>query len=119
MIKTIKITDKNFNMKSSAFTPFAYKNFTGNSLLKDLGKFKDLQLKEIQENLDIEIAETIIDKILKVSYVMIEECDKSQVSNYEEFLKQLQGSLFEDVSWIGEVIELAITPFSTGKIKTS
>jgi len=117
MIKTIKITGKDFIMKSSAFTPFAYKNFTGNSLLKDLGEFKGLQLKENQENL--EIAETIIDKILKIAYVMIEEYDKNQVSSYEEFLKQLQGSLFEKVSWINEVIELAITPFSTGKVEES
>ena len=109
-MKTIKISGKNYDMKSSAYTQFAYKNKTGRSLLNDLQSLNGVDATKQVEDL--------VDILLNVSYVMIEEANKDQVKNYEEFVKGIDD-LFSDSTWINEVVELAIMPLSGGNIQKS
>ena len=114
MKKQVTISGKDYFMKSSAYTPFKYKNDTGRGMLQDLQVFansKDLE-NDILNNVD-----NITEIILRMAYIMIEEADNKQVTNYEDFLKGIDG-LYDDISWIEAVMELAASPFSRG-IQTS
>ena len=61
----------------------------------------------------IEGMDDLTEIVLRMAYVMIEEADSSQVKSYEEFLKSID-SLYDNVEWISEVIELATSPISRG-----
>lgn len=113
MKKTINISGKDYFMKASAFTQFAYKNETGRSLLNDLQSFINRE-----DNQELEKVDDLIEILLDISYVMINEADPNQVSNKEEFMKSITD-LFEDTTWITEVVQLAISPLSRGNIKES
>jgi len=107
MEKIIKIDNKEYKMKSSAFTQFAYKNETGRSFLTDiqgLTKFVDTEI-------NVDQLDEITEPLLRIAYVMIKEADSSQVSDYESFLKGIE-SLYDNVDWITEVILLGCTPIS-------
>ena len=108
MKKIIKIDGKEYEMKSSAYTQFAYKNLTGRSLLKDIQKFVDIQDKIEQ---DMSLIDEITEPLLDISYVMIQEADANQVKTKEEFYKSIE-SMYDDFDWINEVITLAINPIS-------
>lgn len=112
MVKTIKISGKDYDMKASAFTQFAYKDETGRSLLSDIQSLSDIHTEEADK------IEHLVNILLDVSYVMIKEADPKQVANKEEFMKSI-NDLFSDNSWISEVVELAISPLSGGNIKES
>ena len=107
MRKTINIGGKDFNMKSSAYTQFAYKNETGRSLLGDMNSLSKLDLSE--EN--FEVLDSISDMVLKMAYVMALEDGTNEIKNYEEFLKGIDN-LYDDQTWIEEVITLATSPLS-------
>ena len=111
MKKIIKIGNKEYEMKSSAYTQFKYKNDTGRKLLKDLQDLTQLQDKEESEM--ITSIDDLTDIVLRISYVMIEEADPSQVTTFEDFLKGIDG-LFDNTEWINEVISLAVAPISRG-----
>ena len=53
MEKTIRIDGKDYKMKSSAYTQFAYKNETGRGLLSDIMDLQKLNLDNVNENVDI------------------------------------------------------------------
>ena len=108
MKKIIKIDGKEYEMKSSAFTQFAYKNLTGRSLLKDLQNFSNLADK--MEN-DMSLIDEITEPLLDISYVMIQEANAEQVKTKEEFYKNVE-SIYDNYDWINEVIALAINPYS-------
>ena len=108
MKKIIEIDGKEYEMKSSAYTQFAYKNLTGRSLLKDIQKFVDIQ--DRIEN-DMSLIDEITEPLLDISYVMIQEADANQVKTKEEFYKSID-SMFDNFEWINEVITLAINPIS-------
>ena len=112
MRKIIKIGQKEYEMQSSAFTSFKYKNETGRTLLKDLTnlgeKFNDANEKEILANWDE--FEDFIYSVLRISYIMCLEA-KSYVGSYENFLSETDDYL-NDLTWISEVLELAISPLS-------
>lgn len=111
MKRIIKIGNKEYAMKSSAYTQFKYKNDTGRKLLKDLQNLTQLQDKEESEM--ITSIDDLTDIVLRISYVMIEEADPSQVTTFEDFLKGIDG-LFDNTEWINEVISLAVAPISRG-----
>ncbi|MBR2711240.1 MAG: hypothetical protein IKE89_02095 [Bacilli bacterium] len=111
MKRIIKIGNKEYEMKSSAYTQFKYKNDTGRKLLKDLQDLTQLQDKEESEM--ITSIDDLTDIVLRISYVMIEEADPSQVTTFEDFLKGIDG-LFDNTEWINEVISLAVAPISRG-----
>lgn len=116
MKRIIKIGNKEYEMKSSAYTQFKYKNDTGRKLLKDLQSLTQLQDKEESET--IASIDDLTDIVLRISYVMIEEADPSQVTTFEDFLKGIDG-LFDNTDWINEVISLAVAPISRGIQTTS
>lgn len=111
MKKVITISGKEYQMKSSAFTQFKYRDLTGRRMLKDLqdiAKLQDASQEDMIEGID-----DLTEIVLKMAYVMIEEADSSQVKSYEEFLKSIDN-LYENTDWISEVIELATSPISRG-----
>ena len=116
MKRIIKIGNKEYEMKSSAYTQFKYKNDTGRKLLEDLQNLTQLQNKEESEM--IASIDDLTDIVLRISYVMIEEADPSQVTTFEDFLKGIDG-LFDNTEWINEVISLAVAPISRGIQTTS
>lgn len=111
MKKIINIGGKDYTMKSSAFTQFAYKNETGRSLLGDLKLLIQNTDKLNRENFDLESLDNLSELLLRISYVMIQEGDKTQVTDYESFLRNID-SLYDDITWIEDIIELGITPIS-------
>ena len=111
MKKQIKIGDKEYFAKSSAYTQFKYKNDTGHKLMSDLQEVARLQ--ELSQEEQIEGIQDMLETILRMTYIMIEEADSSQVTSYEDFLKGLDG-LLDDEEWLGDVIDLASSPFSRG-----
>lgn len=108
MKKIISIDGKEYEMKSSAYTQFAYKNLTGRSLLKDIQNFADLANK-IEE--DMSLIDEITEPILDISYVMIQEAGEGQVKSREEFYQSI-NSLYDNYDWVNEVLTLAISPYS-------
>ena len=89
MKKIVTIDGKEFEMKSSAYTQFAYKNMTGRSLLKDIQSIASLADK-IEEN-NLEIVDSITEPLLDISYVMIQEANENQVKTKEEFYKSIDS----------------------------
>ena len=108
MKKIIKIDGKEYEMKSSAYTQFAYKNLTGRSLLKDIQNISSIADK-IQD--DMSVIDEITEPLLDISYVMIQEANQEQVKSKEEFYKGID-SIYDNQDWIQEVITLAINPIS-------
>ena len=108
MKKIITIDGKEYEMKSSAYTQFAYKNLTGRSLLKDIQNISNIADK-IQD--DMSLVDEITEPLLDISYVMIQEANQEQVKTKEDFYKSID-SMYDDNSWINEVITLAINPIS-------
>lgn len=105
MEKIITISKKDYKMKASALTQFSYKNETGRSFLKDLQKLTTIDVK------DTDALDDITELVLKVAYVMVKEADKSQITNYEDFLRNIEN-LYDNIDWINEVLELACSPLS-------
>lgn len=112
MEKIIRISNKDYKMKASALTQFSYRNETGRSFLKDLQKLTDSKDLENVDTLD-----EITELVLKIAYVMIKEADKSQTTNYEDFLSGIE-SLYDNIDWINSVLELACSPLS-GQLQTN
>lgn len=111
MIKKIILSNKEFTIHSSALTSFKYKEFTGRELLTDLQSLQALD--KLKTDKVLTVTDDLLDKLLKITYVMVEEADKNQVSSYEDFLKSLE-TLFNDSDWMADVIEVAINPISGG-----
>lgn len=114
-MKEITIGTKTFNMKSSAYTQFKYKDITGKSLIKDLtdlakkyegfGEIKEEEALEKFDDLD-----EFIMTALRIAYIMSME-GKSFNGTYEGFLMEIDNYL-DNLDWIGEVVELALSPLS-------
>ena len=106
MEKIIRISTKDYKMKASALTQFSYKNETGRSFLNDLQT-----LTELKDNVDMNALDNVTELVLKIAFIMAKEADKTQATNYEEFLGGIE-SLYDDTNWIQEVLELACSPLS-------
>lgn len=115
MKKNIKIGNNEYEMKSSAYTQFKYKNETGRSLLKDLSSFaktyEKVEDKDMLKNIDG--LDDTLELVFKLAYIMIIEANDKQVSSYDDLLKNTDNYL-ENSDWIGEVVELATSPLSGG-----
>ncbi len=115
MIKTIKIGSNEYNMKSSAFTPFKYKSDYGTDLLKDIGKLntKNKEISKLPKNQQDEAwlneLSDILEMALKIAYTMITEY-KKDFKPYENWLEEIDN-LFNNTEWIKEVMELAMSTF--------
>ena len=96
MIKVIKLGGKEYQMKASAWTQFAYKNETGRSFLDDLSKLtelKDLGSDDITKSL--KALEPVFNIILDMSYIMINEATPNTFNNREDFYKSID-SIFDE-----------------------
>lgn len=111
MKKIVTIGDKEYSMKSSAYTQFKYRNDTGNKMLEDITKIS--KMKDLSEEGQASSTEDLIEMLLRMAYIMIEEADSSQVTTFEAFLKSIDG-LFDHTEWVNDVIELATSPISRG-----
>lgn len=111
MRKVVKISGKEYSMKSSAYTQFKYRNDTGNKLLDDIQRIS--QINDLSDDEKIGKMEDVVELLLRIAFIMIEEADAKQVSTFDNFLKDIDG-LFDDTEWINEVIELATSPISRG-----
>ena len=111
MKKIIKISGKDYTMKSSAYTQFKYKNDTGRKLMQDINTLTKIRTKnkgEILEDLD-----EFLEILLRITFTLIEEADSDQVKDFDDFLKNIDEVLTDD-EWINEVMELAVFPISGG-----
>ena len=108
MKKIINIDGKEYEMKSSAYTQFAYKDMTGRSLLSDL---KELTGLEIKDEMDLSILDKITIPLLDMAYTMMQEAGNCEYKTKEDFIRSID-SLFTDVNWINEVVTLAVNPIS-------
>ena len=111
MKKTIKIGEREYFMKSSAYTQFKYRDETGRRLLDDIQKLS--HLNDMTEDEQISQTDDLIELLLRIAYIMIQEADQSQVGTFEEFLSGIDA-LFEETAWIYETLELAASPISRG-----
>ncbi len=115
MVKTIKIGSNEYNMKSSAFTPFKYKSDYGTDLLKDIGKLntKNKEISKLPKNQQDEAwlneLSDILEMALRIAYTMITEY-KKDFKPYENWLEEIDN-LFNNTEWIKEVMELAMSTF--------
>ena len=109
MKKIVTIGDKEYSMKSSAYTQFKYKNDTGRKMLKDIQEIT--KLGEIDNTEVLSEMDDVVEIILRLAYTMIEEADPSQVENFEAFLKNIDG-MFDNQDWIMDVVTLATSPIS-------
>lgn len=115
MRKKITIGNKEYEMQSSAYTQFKYRDVTGRTLIKDLTELSKKQEKMSSKNDLTEQFEGIDDfitTVLEIAYIMSSEA-KSFTGTKEEFLMTIDNYL-ENADWIGEVVELAISPLSRG-----
>lgn len=116
MRKKITIGNKEFEMQSSAYTQFKYKNDTGRTLIKDLteigSKYEkmgtDVPESEVLEKYD-ELDDFVI-STLRIAYIMSLEA-KSFSGTFENYLMEIDNYL-DNLDWITEVVELAISPLS-------
>lgn len=108
MKKIITIDGKEYEMKSSAYTQFAYKNLTGRSFMNDIKKLMNL---EIKDEMELEVLDQITEPLLDMCFVMIQEANQEQVKTKEEFYKSID-SLYDNIDWIIDVIKLAVNPLS-------
>lgn len=105
MNKTIKIGEKEFTMKSSAYTLLSYKEQTGRELINDIG------LMEEQVDADGQINykgfSNIIGCALDMAYVMANEYDSS-IGSKSDWLKGIESL---EGTWVNEVLALAMSIF--------
>lgn len=115
MRKVVKIGDKDYSMKSSAYTQFKYKNDTGRRLLEDINKISKMKTSDTDGVM--QLTDELLELVLTMAYIMIDEADDKQVTTYEEFLKSVD--VVFDVDLMNEVLECAIAPFQGGIQKNS
>ena len=118
MIKTIKLGGKEYQMKASAYTQFAYKNETGRSFLDDISKLTEIQSINSDDVMQsLKSLEPVINIVLDVSYIMINEATPNTFNNREEFYKSIDTILEEDnMDSITDIITLALSPLYRGNI---
>ncbi len=115
-MKKITIGSRTYEMKASAYTQFKYKNDTGRSLIKDMSELQKKygkMSKDITDDNALEKFDDLDDFItlaLRIGYIMAVE-GKSVNGSFEDFLMGIDNYL-DNLDWISEVVELAITPLS-------
>lgn len=118
MERKIKLGDKEYLMKSSAYTQFAYKNETGRSFLEDISKLTKIQEFNTDDfSESIKLLEPFINILLDVSYIMINEATPKTFNNREDFYKSIDSIIDENnMDSITEIINLSLAPIYRGKI---
>ena len=111
MKKTIKIGKQEFQMASSAYTQFKYKNDTGRSLMQDVEDFQTKYANLMSNNGEVLLSQIddIVELALRLAYTMANEADDPKARSFESFLKGLDD-YYDNPSWLNEVVELATSP---------
>lgn len=115
MLKTVKIGRNNYDMKSSAWTPFKYENEYQTEFLGDINKINKKAIEigklpvEEQQTAWLDEITGIFKTILQIAYTMIKE-NNNNFKSYEEWLKELDG-IYQEAGWIEEVLECAMSTF--------
>lgn len=117
MEKIINISGKDFKIKSSAFTPFSYKNETGRDLIKDINlvnklnnEISAIEDEDKQNEKWLDELSGILEMVLKMTHVMIKEADKS-IMSFEDWLKSLDD-IMGNTAWVNTVLEVGLAPIS-------
>ena len=113
MRKKITIGNKEYEMQSSAYTQFKYKDETGRSLIKDLSNIANRyeKIKDSKDAVDqYEELDDFLTITLRIAFIMSLEA-KSFSGTYEDYLKEIDDYL-SNTDWISEVVNLAISPLS-------
>lgn len=105
MNKCIKIGQKEFNMKASAYTLLSYKEETGRELIEDVDKIQK-EAKEGGED-NYKGFSWIISYALDMAYVMALENDSS-IGSKADWLKGIDNL---GGTWVNEVFALAMSIF--------
>ena len=124
MEKTIKISDKEIKLKSSAYTLFAYQDEFQTDMLDDVSKLQNvaLQIKQIDKNAPnygercLKLIMPVIKIAMQLLYITAKEADDS-IINYQSFLKGID-SLFGDYNWFNGTLECSLSPFK-GRLQNS
>ncbi len=124
MEKIIKIGEKEFKIKSSAYTMFAYQDEFKSDMLDDVTNLQKtaMECKSVDKNSDeyteklISLIKPVMKSSLQILYIMAKEADDNIV-NYKEFLKNIDN-LFSDFSWFNDTLTCALAPFTRRVQKT-
>lgn len=119
MEKIIKICDKDIRMRASVRTHHEYKKMYSVGILEDVAKLQEKV--QFAEKLTEEEAgvywtkqtDFLMEVGLRMAYVMAKGCDK-EILPYEDWLDTLGDGLFDNMNWLLEVMELAMSPFRRG-----
>lgn len=123
MIKTITLGNKNYDMKSSAYTMFAYKDETGRDLLNDIKSINEVYEKinglpeEKREMAWLGEFSEIVELGLKMAYIMTKE-NNPLIGDFKTFAKNIDSINENGMNWMQEVLQLAINPL-LGRIQSS
>lgn len=115
MKKRIKIGNKEFDIKSSAYTMFGYKDFTGRDLMSDINKINRLHKKtkkmdkEKQQEYWLSNFNSIFNLCLEMAYTLVLEAN-DKTPDFKTWLKSIDD-LMADSKWISEVLEVGMSPF--------
>lgn len=105
MNKSIKIGDKEYQMKSSAYTLLSYKEQTGRELITDLGKLQDEA--DMSGEINYQGFSKIVGYALDMAYVMASEYDSS-IGSKADWLKGIESL---EGTWVNDVLALAMSIF--------
>lgn len=121
MVKTVEISNKNYNLKASVHTIFKYADMTGRDFLKDVTSIsKKIELisamsEEQRNEAWMTSLMPMLDTILHLAYCMIIESEP-RFMGFDEWTMELDD-LFSDTGWISDVLIVGMSPFQ-GKLQS-
>lgn len=110
-MKKIKISEKEYQIKTTAATLFEYRNIFNRSLVADRilamnGLYKNFNLNKIK---DLEKYGEVLEILLRIAYISI--IKEERPGTFEEFTENIDGVKLMD-EWVTIVIEELIENFS-------
>lgn len=112
MERVLNIDGREVGFRTSALTPYIYRNLFGRDLITDLNKLEKAYKKAIrlpedaseEERLDAQLSEMDLQIFARVAYVMAKQHDKSLNCSIEEWLDGFET--FSIYSIAGELLEM-------------
>lgn len=127
-MKTITISNKEYNIDCNAFTRFQYKSIFGKGIFSDikvLSDYSDKQDKlrrklesenkteeEIEKEVNSEMMSNLddfLDVIEKIAYIFIYTAN-NKIGSFENWLKNIEKIDLSE-TWVSEVTEFAVSSF--------
>ena len=112
MERVLNIDGREVGFRTSALTPYIYRNLFGRDLITDLNKLEKAYKKAIrlpedaseEERLDAQLSEMDLQIFARVAYVMAKQHDKSLTYSIEEWLDGFET--FSIYAIAGELLEM-------------